>query len=38
MKKHVDVLAVILFLIALASVVAVAKGHGNGLYGFSSGV
>jgi len=38
MRKHVDVLAVIVFLIALASLAAAAKGHGGGLYGFSSGI
>jgi hypothetical protein len=34
--KHVNLLAVIVFLIALASFVAVAKGHQG--YGFSSGL
>jgi hypothetical protein len=37
MNKRVDVLAVVVFLILLASLLAAAKGHG-GLYGFSSGV
>lgn len=37
MKKHVDLVAVIFFLIALAALVAAAKGHGGSLYGFSSG-
>jgi hypothetical protein len=37
MKKHVNLFAVMAFLIALASLVAAAKGHGTG-YGFSSGL
>jgi len=38
MNKHVNLVAVMLFLIALASFVAAVKtGHGHGGYGFSSG-
>jgi hypothetical protein len=38
MRKHINIVAVILFLIALASIVAAVKtGHGGKTYGFSSG-
>ncbi len=38
MKKHVNLFAVMVFLLALASFVAAVKtGHGHGGYGFSSG-
>jgi len=34
-KKHVNIVSVVLFLVVLASLVAAAKGHGT--YGFFSG-
>ena len=37
MRKNINVVGVVLFLIALASFVAAAKGHGAGTYGFFSG-
>jgi hypothetical protein len=38
MKKHLNLVAIMLFLIALASFVAAVKfGHKGGGYGFSSG-
>jgi hypothetical protein len=38
MKKHLNLVAIMLFVIALASFVAAVKtGHGHGGYGFSSG-
>jgi hypothetical protein len=38
MKKNINVVSVVLFLIALASLVAAAKGHGGAsTYGFFSG-
>jgi hypothetical protein len=39
MRKHANLIAVMLFLIALASFVAAAKygGHGHSDFGFSSG-
>ena len=38
MKKHINLVAVMLFVIALASLVAAIKlGHGGTTYGFSSG-
>ena len=38
MKKHVNLVAIMLFLIALTSFVAAVKfGHKGGGYGFSSG-
>ena len=38
MKKHINLVAVMLFVIALASLVAAVKlGHGGTTYGFSSG-
>jgi hypothetical protein len=39
MKKHVNLVAVVMFLIAVASLAAALKiGHGSGkVYGFSSG-
>jgi hypothetical protein len=37
-KKHINLVAVMLFVIALASLVAAVKfGHGKGGYGFSNG-
>lgn len=36
MKKNINVVGVVLFLIALASFIAAAKGHGS-TYGFFSG-
>ena len=37
MRKHIDVVAIMLFLIALASFVAAAKGGGHSTFGFFSG-
>ena len=37
MKKHINVVAIVLFLIALASFVAAAKGGGHSTFGFFSG-
>lgn len=37
MKKHVNIVSVVLFLIALASFVAAAKGGGHSTFGFFSG-
>ena len=37
MKRHIDVVAIMLFLIALASFVAAAKGGGHSTFGFFSG-
>ena len=37
MKKRIDMVTLVLFLVALASFVAAAKGHHGGGYGFFSG-
>ena len=37
MKKHLNLVTVILFVIALASLLAAAKGHSGSFYGFSNG-
>jgi len=36
-RKRVDIVSVVLFLIALASLVAAAKGGGHSTFGFFSG-
>lgn len=37
MRKHINVVAIVLFLVALASFVAAAKGGGHSTFGFFSG-
>jgi hypothetical protein len=37
MRKHVNIVSVVLFLIALASFVAAVKGGGHSTFGFFSG-
>ena len=37
MKKHVNIVSVVLFLLALASFVAAAKGGGHSTWGFFAG-